>query len=439
MATVAAYDEAKAAVKREYHQAVEEEVKGLMRWAEEGWQGETVETMERTVREMALRAARAAMECRLSSTRGYEGCRRECECGEQQKFHSHRQRGVETLVGTVRYKRAYYRCAGCGIGVRPLDRQLQVERGQFSGGMCKVMVYAGGVLPFREATQCIYESSGQRLQVGAETVRRRCEQIGAEITVRWEAERLQAERQGVSPAIVPARLVLEADGTMIPTTEGWKEAKVASVVSWDRRGKVQDKLTFARVDNPQRFGNRLWIEAAKRGAGVVKAVATLGDGAPWIWNQFNLIAPKAVQILDFYHLKTHLYDLAFAHYGAQAPKATAWVHQREKELLSVHPEEALQAVRNLRPRHEEGKKKKTETVRYLQTNSARLQYQRYQQDGWPIGSGEVEGAARTFVGKRMKVGGARWIKDNAQFILDLRSVIYAQRWDTFWAQRFSSN
>ena len=136
---------------------------------------------------------------------------------------------------------------------------------------------------------------------------------------------------------------------------------------------------------------------------------------------------------------THLYDLAYAHYGPNAPKATAWVHQREDELLSAHPERARRAISRLRPQTPEAKGKREENLRYFEKNQSRMHYRTYQQNQWPIGSGGVEGAARTFVGARMKVGGGKWVKDNAQFVLDLRSVIESNRWDSFWSQRFSPN
>lgn len=460
MAADAAYTEARAAVKREYVGALEQGLKELQWWAEQGWQGESLETLEREIQDRALEVGRRALECRLSEgscgSNSTDGASREqrCPCGESARLHSYRRRQVETLVGTVGYQRAYYWCRACGKGGCAMDRSLHVERGQYSPGLKRVITYAGAQLPFGQAADSIYESSGRRFQVGVETVRRLSEQLGGEAMVRWEVERRQLERDGVDPSAgtfgasveaAPARLVIEAAGTMVPTQEGWKEAKVSSVVSWNEPGKVERKVVFARLDNPERFGNRLWLEAQRAGVEATKAVAVLGDvtrtlrGAHWIWNQYELIAPQAEQILDFWHVKDHLYKLAYAHYGPGAERATAWVHAREGELLSAHPEQVRLSVQRLRPTREAPKVKRTDLLRYLLNNHARIHYRRYQNDGWPIGSGDVEGAGRSFVGDRMKKGGAKWVKDNAQFILDLRSLIVSNRWDHFWKQRFSPN
>lgn len=448
MATDAAYTEARAAVKREYVAALEQEMKELRCWAEQEWDGESLETLEREIQDRALEVGRRALECRLSSSTGRAGDELACACGQSARLHSYRRRQVETLVGTVGYQRAYYWCRGCGEGGCPMDRSLHVERGQYSPGLKRMIAYAGAQLPFGQAAESLYESSGRRFQVGAETVRRLSEQLGGEAMVRWEVERRQLERVGVNQSAgcfgdsveaAPARLVIEADGTMVPTQEGWKEAKVSTVVSWNQQGTVERKVVFARLDNPERFGNRLWLEAKRAGVEATKAVAVLGDGAHWIWNQYELIAPQAEQILDFWHVKDHLYKLAYAHYGPGSERATAWVHAREGELLSAHPEQVRLSVQRLRPTREDPKVKRTDLLRYLLHNHARIHYRRYQNDGWPIGSGDVEGAGRSFVGDRMKKGGAKWVKHNAQFILDLRSLIVSNRWDHFWKQRFSPN
>src|SRR5574341_1078937 len=121
-----------AEVKQEFIKALEKELEALKQWAEEDWQGETLHDLEKEGQKRAQRAAQVAVECRLAGQRGYEGWRRRCSCEGWQKFVDYRPRCVGTLVGSVRYARAYYWCQGCGEGVAPWDGALRVERGQFS-------------------------------------------------------------------------------------------------------------------------------------------------------------------------------------------------------------------------------------------------------------------------------------------------------------------
>ena len=44
-------------------------------------------------------------------------------CGQTAEFHSHREHTSLSLVGPVRYRRAYYLCRRCGKGLFPFDRE----------------------------------------------------------------------------------------------------------------------------------------------------------------------------------------------------------------------------------------------------------------------------------------------------------------------------
>ena len=430
----------KSQLKHQLMQQMEQEIQSLLQWVQEEEPTATLHDLEKEAQNRAFKIARLALQQRLSAPRGYVGGHRPCGCGASQQFEGYRRRCVETLVGSVCLQRAYYWCEGCGQSATPADTLLRVEGGQFSEGMRKVICWAGAQMPFAKAAEGISECSGGRLKVSASTVRRLSEQVGGEITLRWEQERLRAER-GVKrvQAPPPPRLEMEADGAMIPTTEGWREAKVGSVVSYRADEGVQQAVVFARVHNHERFGNRLWLEAHKQGLETAQAVAAIGDGAAWVWNQFSVVCSRAVQISDYYHVKKRLYEMAQAHYGEGSERVEGWVKGREKELFSKQPGAAIAAVKRLRPRTAEGKAKRKETLRYLETNRARLRYRAFRAGGWSIGSGRVEGAARTFVGMRMKGGGGKWKVENAQFILDLRSKIEYGGWDSFWEERFGAN
>ena len=43
-------------------------------------------------------------------------------CGRAAEFHSHRPHTSLSLVGPIRYRRAYYLCRTCGKGLFPFDR-----------------------------------------------------------------------------------------------------------------------------------------------------------------------------------------------------------------------------------------------------------------------------------------------------------------------------
>jgi transposase len=51
-------------------------------------------------------------------------------------------------------------------------------------------------------------------------------------------------------------------------------------------------------------------EARRRGAGHVRQLVILGDGAAWVWNLAAQHFPEATQIIDLYHAREHLHELA---------------------------------------------------------------------------------------------------------------------------------
>jgi hypothetical protein len=72
-----------------------------------------------------------------------------------------------------------------------------------------------------------------------------------------------------------------------------------------------------------------------------------------------------------------------------------------------------------------------EHLGYFENNRHRMKYDEYLQQGYPIGSGVVEGACRNLVKDRMERTGMRWCVDGAQAILDLRAVYLNDDWNQF--------
>jgi len=68
---------------------------------------------------------------------------------------------------------------------------------------------------------------------------------------------------------------------------------------------------------------------------------------------------------------------------------------------------------------------------YFENNRHRMKYDKYLEQGYPIGSGVVEGACRNLVKDRMDRTGMRWKVDGAQAILDLRAVYLNGDWNQF--------
>ena len=74
-------------------------------------------------------------------------------------------------------------------------------------------------------------------------------------------------------------------------------------------------------------------------------------------------------------------------------------------------------------------------IQHFEKNLPRMDYPRYQRQGWQIGSGSVEAACKTVIGGRLKGAGMRWGEDGADAVSHLRALFLSEngQWDAFWA------
>ena len=160
----------------------------------------------------------------------------------------------------------------------------------------------------------------------------------------------------------------------------------------------------------------------------------LGDGALWIWNWADEYAPGAIQIVDIFHAKGHLFDVAKAIYGAGTDLADQWGKQRRDELDQGRIDDILAALRG----HAETCDDARKCVDYIDNNRDRMRYPEFRAMGLCVATGVVEGGCKNIVGSRLKRGGMHWTVDGANAIMALRCAILSDRFDDFWERRASA-
>ncbi len=67
---------------------------------------------------------------------------------------------------------------------------------------------------------------------------------------------------------------------------------------------------LATFEPAARFAQFVDAEARRRGSEHIRQLVILGDGAVWIWNLADQLFPAATQIVDLYHAREHVHDLA---------------------------------------------------------------------------------------------------------------------------------
>ena len=184
---------------------------------------------------------------------------------------------------------------------------------------------------------------------------------------------------------------------------------------------------------PSPFAGRALREAERRCFDDAPRRAVLGDGAPWIWNWAEEHAPGAIQIVDIFHAKGHLFDVAKAIYGAGTDLADRWGKQRRDELDQGRVDDILDALRG----HAETCDDARKCADYIDNNRDRMRYPEFRAMGLCVATGVVEGGCKNIVGGRLKRGGMHWTVDGANAILALRCSTLSNRFDDFWERRAS--
>jgi hypothetical protein len=191
---------------------------------------------------------------------------------------------------------------------------------------------------------------------------------------------------------------------------------------------------MAAIEPIEEFAKRLRPQAAHLGITDSNQIYSLGDGAEWIWNTVTSCFPGGLQGLDVYHGREHIADTSKALYGESTAAAKSSFERGCELLLAEGWQGACRYVA------EELAKEDTPARRgvldpmlgYFAKHTNRLAYRQRLTEGRPIGSGMVEGGAKT-LGLRLKARGARWRVDNVNKMAGLCCLRHSTFWEAYWA------
>lgn len=419
-----------------------------------------LEALEALVRSAMHRAGAAALSQLLRFPAPTADQQRSiaCGCGRQARYRELRTKPVLTAVGTVNVSRPYYLCPHCHRGQFPADVELDIENTESSPGVRRMQAMVGQDAPFDHGREQMKVLAG--LEVTTKAVERTAEAIGEDIAHR-EQQEMQRAVQLDLPIVVAEPvpiLYVQMDGTGVPVvkkeTEGRKgkvdgqpahtrEAKLGCVftqTAWDQEGfaiRDPDSTTYTgAIETAEEFGKRLYVEAWKRGWSRAQKKVVIGDGAEWIWNLADQHFPGAVQIVDLYHARQHLWDLVRKLHPNDKAEQKAWIRVHQKRLLDKGKiQKLVAAIRSIgSPNPEVAEKIRTEAD-YFETNAERMRYPKFRRQHLFVGSGVIEAGCKTVIGSRLKQSGMFWTVHGANAILALRCCHLNGRFEDYWETR----
>ena len=409
--------------------------------------------LEVAVRRQALQFAGCAVQQRLNADHSdRDPSQARCECGHMARYAGRRGKTFESVLGPLKLQRAYFHCPACGHGFCPRDRQLGLENTSLSPAVTRMVAAVGAMVSFEEGSQLLNELAG--VAVEARQVQRSAEALGAEIA---EDEKLQTQSLEETP--LPATLYLGVDGTGIPMrsselkgragkhadgTAKTREVKLCTVWSAEARdaqdrpvrdegsvsytAAIESAATADTDQAPAAFTQRVLREASRRRLTQAQRTVVLGDGAPWIWNIAQELFPRALQIVDRFHVKQHLSEVSKAIYGNDSQPACDWARRRHEELDSGRLADLLRALRRQADRSDAARK----CLQYIHRNRDRMRYPAFEALGLCTSTGVVEAGCKVAIGTRLKRTGMHWSTNGANSIIALRCCRLSGRFQDFW-------
>ncbi len=291
----------------------------------------------------------------------------------------------------------------------------------------------------------------QGIQVNVKTLRRYCQLVGAE-GMKWRGLMSLDGTETLKGATV----VIGIDGGRLRERKRkpgrwkkgqkrqgfyteWREPKLFTIYFLDAKGEVireiaplhdatmgNHEAAFALLEQ---YLLALPLEQAEK-------LVFCGDGAPWIWSdavslceRMKLDMTKVHQALDYTHAKQQLGKLLDYVGKRGGPKRQKGKLDRKwKDLLwNGQIDELKTEIEN----HCVGNRKVAALKKwkdYFKKNQNRMQYQAFEEQNVPCGSGSVESAIRRVINLRLKAPGTFWKIEMAEVFLFLRSQLISGRW-----------
>jgi len=189
------------------------------------------------------------------------------------------------------------------------------------------------------------------------------------------------------------------------------------------------------------LGRQLRRQAAQTGWDDAQEQIALSDGGAGLEDFFRKNFPLATVIIDFWHVKEHLVELAKAWFGEGSDEGQTWLDKRCHQLKHAGGAAVLQVLEALdvTGRSDAVREAHRRETNYFRNHHHKMDYPRYVANGWQIGSGPVESACKTVVNARLCASGMRWGSPGSDAVCHLRALYLSEphQWESFWREQLN--
>jgi len=377
------------------------------------------------------------------------GVRRPCCCHRPMENRGRRRVPIASLSGEVVLERTRYRCRECGAWQTPADAVICCGAHRMTRHLAKVVCQLATLEHFTRLEQLMADQHGVHL--GHDPMMKLVHDVGGAAEARRLAEvqhwrETPAEKRVWPEAeITPSRVHVSCDGVMYCTNESepdpqhpgskrliWKQMRVGCVSWQDDQQHWHKRVIWGQEEDYLSFGAALFRLACRCGYRQARERVFAADGGEWCWSIRQEYFPDAEGILDWYHASQHVWECGKSLHADCQP-AAAWVDQALTLMSEQGGEDLLNWLLPQRPPLRKAKRQALDAlIHYVQPRLDRMDYPRYRQKEWPIGTGMMESTGKQLVGLRLKGPGMHWQPHGATAITALRAQDINQYWHTFW-------
>ena len=360
------------------------------------------------------------------------------------------QRTIHTLSGDIQVTRTLGWCSKCKDWFCPGDEAMGVESG-YSPAVQEVAALVASKMPLSEASKVIERLMGIKLP--PTTMDRVAKQAADK--ARQKRRRLDEQaRLGKvypdAPGRAPDTLVIMMDAWNIRERDDfgrsaalrkrgvepqrWHWVWTGTVFGLEQRTSKNDRPVIlhrgyvATRQGMDSFVGQLHAEALRHGLGRAKRVLVMGDGALWIWKIANSRFKEAIQRIDLYHIKQHLWSMARELHPDPKEQAL-WVRKTKNQIKTGRSAKVIgdlkEAIQQLSPAQQETARKE---LNYLQEHQGRMSYAEAKKLNEPSGTGAIESTCRQYQ-CRFKRPGQFWSQEGDEGLLCLDTFWRNGRWD----------
>lgn len=393
------------------------------------------------------------------------------KCGKVAYSEGKRTRKWLSTFGHLNLKRRRSICEEHGV-FSIAEQELLLPKGDYTARLSELMTLMGTTVSEGMASELIGTFLG--VEVSKHGIQGELHERGTKVIALQEAESQpcnpwhddgfarEIERPEPSVAQAPQVAYLEVDGVLPLVREvdeerskrpdpsekvrggkglrydvNGKEVKNGILYTDDdcveespSRGCLLEKQYVSHLGHWKPFALMLWTAMLPLRFDESGTLVLLGDGANWIRKLAQWLPCAVFMILDLYHAKKRLWDVARSIYGDKTTETAIWAKKQCKEIENGNVQTVIDRLCQLKNIVNENTVEKIEKLTtYYSNNLDRMDYPSYRERGFRISSAAIESANYHVTGSRMKLQGMRWSLQGASEMAVLRADLHNGIWE----------